>query len=232
MAYCSHCGRPAEGRFCAACGAPVTPDVVAALASDIRRRRREMRWIAAALAVVLVVSAAFMIRTSRHATPAAATPVVLSQSPPALVQETRTPPAPPVADADPTPQPPPQPQQQPPQVQDQPRQLPPPQASPPPPRPRPALPSDASADLYPGAVPIQVDNVSLPDIGVPVANQVYTTSDSVSAVVGYYQRRYPDATVTDVSGQKVIAIDRPGMTTVIAVGTTGSETRIAIVQPK
>ncbi len=229
---------PAEGNFCAACGAPVAPDVVAALASDIRRRGREMRWLAAALAVVLVVSAALMIRTSRHATPPAATPAVPSQSPPALLPETRTPPAPPVAAAKTVPQPPPaqqpppEPQPQPSQLQDQPRQLPPPQASPPPPRPRPALPSDASADLYPGAVPIQVDNVSLPDIGVPIANQVYTTSDSVSAVVGYYQRRYPDATVTDVSGQKVIAIDRPGTTKVIAVGTTGSETRIAIVQPK
>jgi hypothetical protein len=34
----------------------------------------------------------------------------------------------------------------------------------------------------------------------------------------------------EVSGQKVLAIDRPGATKVIAIGTTGTETRIAIIK--
>ncbi len=35
----------------------------------------------------------------------------------------------------------------------------------------------------------------------------------------------------EISGQNIIAVDRPGETKVIAIGTSGSETRIAIVQP-
>jgi hypothetical protein len=36
----------------------------------------------------------------------------------------------------------------------------------------------------------------------------------------------------EISGQKIIAVNRPGITKVIAIGTTGGETRIAIVQPR
>jgi hypothetical protein len=236
MAYCSHCGKLAEGgRFCAACGAPVAPDVVAAVTADMRRRSREMRLIAAALGLLLVVTAGLVIGTSRRAGPAGATSVVPGQSPSTPATEARNPPAQALADASPNPASQPQhgPQQQLPlQPQDQHRQLPELQESQP--QRRPPVQADVSSDSdrYPGSVPIQVDNANLPDIGVPVATEVYTTSDSVSAVVGYYQQRYPGVAVTEVNGQKVIAIDRPGMTKVIAVGTTGSETRIAMVQPK
>jgi hypothetical protein len=85
------------------------------------------------------------------------------------------------------------------------------------------------SDRYPGSQPIEVD-ANLPDVGVPVASEVYTTSDSVSTVVGYYTQRYSDADVREVNGQKIIAVDRPGATKVIAIGTTGEETRIAILQ--
>ncbi len=74
-------------------------------------------------------------------------------------------------------------------------------------------------------------DAALPDIGMPVATQVYTTSDSLSTVMAYYERLYPDAQVMEVSGQNIIAVDKPGMSKVIAIATTGSETRIAIVQP-
>ncbi|MBZ5568418.1 MAG: hypothetical protein LAN64_11275 [Acidobacteriia bacterium] len=97
-------------------------------------------------------------------------------------------------------------------------------------RPAPAV-GSSDSDRYPGSQPVEVKDANLPDIGIPVASEVYTTSDSVSTVVSYYRRRYPDAEVTEVNGQKIIAVNRPGATKVIAVGTTGSETRIAIVQP-
>jgi len=236
MAYCSHCGKLAEGRrFCVACGAPVAPDVVAALTADLRRRRREMRLIAAVLGLVFVVTAGLVIRTWRSPGPGRATSVVPGQSLSTPTNGARNPPAQAIAGAFPNPatQPQREPQQQLPlQQRDQHKQLPQVQQSLP--QGPPPVQSDvfSDSDRYPGSVPIQVDNANLPDIGVPVASEVYTTSDSVSAVVGYYQQHYPDAAVTDVNGQKVIAIDRPGMTKVIAVGTTGSETRIAMVQAK
>ena len=89
----------------------------------------------------------------------------------------------------------------------------------------------SAADRYPGSEPVDVKDAALPDIGMPVASQVYTTSDSLSTVMAYYERLYPDAQVMEVSGQNIIAVDRPGMSKVIAIATTGSETRIAIVQP-
>ena len=88
-----------------------------------------------------------------------------------------------------------------------------------------------AADRYPGSEAVDMKDTSLPDIGIPVGNQVYTTSDSLSTVMAYYQRLYPDAQVMEISGQNIIAVDKPGMTKVIAIATTGSETRIAIVQP-
>lgn len=89
----------------------------------------------------------------------------------------------------------------------------------------------SSSDRYPGSEPIKVD-VELPNIGVPVSTEVYSTSDPVNAVISYYKQRYPNATVTEVEGQQIIAINSGRETKVIAVGTTGSETRIAIVKPK
>jgi len=87
------------------------------------------------------------------------------------------------------------------------------------------------SDRYPGSQPVDVKDVSIPDIGVPVASEVYTTTDSIATVVEYYRQRYPEAEVTEVNGQKIVAVNQPGATKVIAVGTTGTETRIAIVQP-
>jgi len=89
----------------------------------------------------------------------------------------------------------------------------------------------SGADRYPGSQPVEVKDANLPDIGIPVAGEVYSTSDSVSTVVSYYTQRYPDAQVMDISGQKIVAVSRPGVTKVIAVGTSGSDTRIVIVQP-
>ena len=97
-------------------------------------------------------------------------------------------------------------------------------------RPAPSV-GSSDSDRYPGSQPVEVKDANLPDIGIPVASEVYTTSDSVSTVISYYRRRYPDAEVTEINGQKIIAVSRPGATKVFAIGTTGSETRIAIVQP-
>ena len=96
---------------------------------------------------------------------------------------------------------------------------------------KPALPTSSGSDRYPGSQPVTVDNANLPNIGIPVATEVYSTTDSVPTVVNYYKQRYPDGQVMEVNGQQVIAVDRPSGAKVIAVGTTGSETRIAIVRP-
>jgi hypothetical protein len=231
-----------------------------AMAAEIRRHRIEMRLIAAALGLVFLVSAGLVVSHSKRSgqggetsasvqQPLASAPMIGAQPTPAQVL------------TEPQPSPPQQqpplsistgpiryPDSQPVTVQDgklveaqpplpsttridpkvsPPRQLPP--SSPPPP-----VPADipSGSDRYPGSEPIKVENVTLPEIGVPVTSDVYTTSDSLSAVVSYYKQRYPDAEVTEVNGQTVIAVTRPGAIKVIAVGTTGSDTRIAIVRPK
>ena len=89
----------------------------------------------------------------------------------------------------------------------------------------------SAADRYPGSQPVDVKDAAIPDVGIPVSNQVYSTSDSLSTVIAYYKQLYPDAQLMEISGQNIIAVDRPGETKVIAIGTSGSETRIAIVQP-
>lgn len=89
----------------------------------------------------------------------------------------------------------------------------------------------SAADRYPGSQPVDVKDAAIPDVGIPVSNQVYSTSDSLATVMTYYKQLYPDAQVMEISGQNIIAVDRPGETKVIAIGTSGSETRIAIVQP-
>jgi hypothetical protein len=88
-----------------------------------------------------------------------------------------------------------------------------------------------TADRYPGSQTIDMKEAAIPDFGIPVSNQVYSTSDSLATVMAYYKQLYPDAQVMEISGQNIIAVDRPGETKVIAIGTSGSETRIAIVQP-
>jgi hypothetical protein len=49
-------------------------------------------------------------------------------------------------------------------------------------------------------------------------------------VVDYYRQRYPEAEVTEVNGQKIVAVNLTGAVKVIAVGSAGPETRIAIFQ--
>jgi uncharacterized membrane protein YvbJ len=67
MPYCPHCGELAEGRrYCTACGAPVAPDAVVAMAAEIRRHRMEMRLIAAALGLVFLVSAGLVVNHSKR----------------------------------------------------------------------------------------------------------------------------------------------------------------------
>jgi hypothetical protein len=89
----------------------------------------------------------------------------------------------------------------------------------------------SGSDRYPGSQAVSVDDAKLPDIGIPVSHEVYSTTDSVATVIRYYQQRYPDAQLMEINGQQVLAVDRPGLTKVIAIGTNGQETRIAIVQP-
>lgn len=89
----------------------------------------------------------------------------------------------------------------------------------------------SAGDRYPGSQPVDMKDAAIPDVGIPVSNQVYSTSDSLATVMAYYKHLYPDAQIMEISGQNIIAVDRPGETKVIAIGTSGSETRIAIVQP-
>ena len=250
MAYCSHCGRPTTGRFCSACGSPRARDAVASVTADLLRRYKKMSLIVAALCLVVVVAAALVVSRVMHMerSTAASRPV---ESPAPVMQRTtpaQPPPAPAIGsqtNSNWQSQPPPasvpsannpaarssatsiDPQE----VQralntlverskqgDLPTQT-------------PASTSTSGSDRYPNSQPVEVKDVSLPDIGVPVGSEVYTTTDSVAAVVDYYRQRYPEAEVTEVNGQKIVAVNQTGDIKVIAVGSTGTETRIAIVQP-
>jgi hypothetical protein len=258
--FCSHCGKPAEGRFCAACGRPIAPDAVTAMAAELHRHRKQMRLMVGAFSLVFVVAVGLIGSWVMHAERAVGRALSGGETTvPTLRQPLTIPPAgsetPSGQAATSTPFTA-QPQQQPSQVivpgenhlagrssassidpkavQDalttfasqgklkdsSPQQLPaPPVAS-------------SGSDRYPGSQPVEVKNADLPDIGIPVAGEVYTTSDSLATVISYYTERYPDAQVMEISGQKVIAVDRPGGAKVIAIGTTGKETRIAIVQQR
>ncbi len=247
MVFCRHCGKSVEGGcYCSACGGAIAPDAVDAVATKLKRYRNEMLLVVVALGLVFAVSAGLIVSRARHADSASiggrenSAPVTQQQQP--LV----TPPA--AAQT-----PPVQPQQQPPQtiVSDESnaagrsstgninpeamqkafttltqngklrepsqQQLPVSSAV------------STGSDRYPGSEPLEV-NATLPDIGVPVSTEVYTTTDSVSTVVAYYTQRYSDAEVTEVNGQRIIAVSRPGGAKVIAIGTTGEETRISIVK--
>jgi predicted nucleic acid-binding Zn ribbon protein len=262
MAFCCHCGKPAEGGlFCAACGKPIPPDAVEAMTAEFHRYHKEMRLTVVALGLVIVVTAGLIVNGVMHEKRAAgrslfggeASSPTLRQQQPAPTQPTttQTPPGQAVTPGPFTSQP----QQPVPEViapgKSNPASRPPtggidPQAvqnalttlvehgkpRDPSLQQRPALSvNPIGSDRYPGSQPVEVKDADLPDIGIPVASQVYTTSDSSSTVISYYRQRYPNAEVTEISGQKVIAVTDPGATKVIAVGTTGSETRIAIVQP-
>ena len=261
MAFCCHCGKLAEGgRFCTACGGPIAPDTVEAMTAELHRHHKHMRLIVAALGLVFVVTAGLIVIGVRHVElevgrslfgGETSAPALRPQQPlPTQRTAAQTPPGQAITPDTITSQP----QQQPPQVivpgennpanhlstgsidpqavqsasttlqhskQRDPslQQLPAPSVV------------SSDSDRYPGSQPVEVKDANLPDIGIPVASEVYTTSDSLSTVISYYRQRYPDAEVTEMNGQEIIAVSRPGTTKVIAIGTTGSETRIAIVQP-
>jgi hypothetical protein len=247
MVFCSHCGKSVGGgRFCSACGGPIAPDAVDAMTAKLKRYRTGLLLIVVALGLTFAVTTGLIVSRvmqAAHGSPQSgesSTPVTQPQQPL---------PAPPVAPQTLPGQPQPQPQQtldpevnnpairsstssiRPQDVQAPLTTLP-PKESPRNPSPQhlPAPPVESTgSDRYPGSESLEV-NANLPDIGVPVATEVYTTTDSLSTVTAYYTRRYPDAQLTEVSGQKIIAIDRPGVSKVIAIGTTGEETRISIVK--
>jgi hypothetical protein len=243
MAYCAHCGKPVEaGRFCTACGAPVAPDTIASAAAEMRRYRWELRLVAVALAMILAASTVSLVRSWRRAEPPGpvSTSLQPSQTPAMPPASDRTLPSP-AAAADTFPPPPQQEQQEPPSppAQSQPQLPISPQAQarqqePPQTQPRSSEPDEVAGgtDQYPGSQPVNTENVSLPDIGIPVATETYSTNDSRSTVIAYYRHRYPDATVSEVNGQTVIAVNREGAARVIAIGSSDSDTRIAIVRQK
>jgi len=247
MMFCRHCGKRVEGgRFCSACGRPIAPDAVDAMAAKHKRHRSEMLLIVVALGLVFVVGAGLIVRRVMHTEPVAKGSLPGDEISAPVTRQQQPLPRPPAAQTSP--------------VQPQPQAIISQENNPV------SLPSTSSidpkavqnalttltkngkqrapslqqlpassavstgSDRYPGSQPIEVKDVDLPDIGVPVTSEVYTTTDSLSTVVAYYTQRYPDAGVLEVSGQKVIAVNRPGATKVIAIGTTGEETRIAILK--
>jgi len=249
MPYCRHCGKPVEGgSFCSSCGGPLAPGAVDALAAKLNRHRNQMILIALALGLFFAVTVGLVVHRVMRVERATGLPLTV----PPAVGETSTPVAPPPQPPSVAAQNPPVPQSPQPLItggnnpssrssttgidprevqnavvtltQNGKQRTPSPQ--------QPSAPPAVSAgsDRYPGSQPIEVKDANLPDIGVPVASEVYSTTDSVSTVVAYYTQRYSDAEVMEVSGQKVLAIDRPGATKVIAIGTTGTETRIAIIK--
>jgi hypothetical protein len=256
MAFCSHCGKLAEGgRFCTACGGPIAPDAVEAITAELHRHYKQMRLIVVlglvlGTAGLIVIRVMYVERAVGGARFGGETSAAALQQPlPTQGTAAQTPPGQAITPDTLTSQPQQQPvivpdanhpashlsagsidpqavqsalstlvehgKQRDPSLQ----QLPAPSV----------VASDS--DRYPGSQPVEVKDANLPDIGIPVASEVYTTPDSVATVISYYRRRYPDAEVTEINGQKIIAVSRPGATKVFAIGTTGSETRIAIVQP-
>ena len=252
MAFCSHCGQAAaEGvRFCAGCGAPLAKDAAEGLTAELRRQGRQMQVLvgAAVLVLAMVVGIVVFVATSRKPM-AVGAPVAGSTAAPATQAQsgptsaTQSPSDQAAAPASGAPQP---------------AAAGGPSASPAAGSTTPKGGIDLGAvqqalgqmekrgasgsasapaaapsgsDRYPGSQPVNVDDANLPDIGIPVARQVYSTTDSVATVIRYYQQRYPDAQLMEINGQQVLAVDRPGAPKVIAIGTNGQETRIAIVQP-
>ncbi len=249
MVFCRHCGKLVEGgRFCSACGGPIAPDAADAISTKFKRYRNEMLLIALALGLVFAVTMGLIVSRVMRAEREAHGSLPDETSAPVTRQQQplRTPSAAALT-------PPGQPQQQPqPAIvseennpvsrpstgsvnpkavqnalttltqsgnQREPSLQQPPASS--------AV--STGSDRYPGSEPIEV-NANLPDIGVPVTSEVYTTTDSPSTVVAYYTQRYSDAEIMEVNGQKIIAVNRPGASKVIAIGTTGEETRISIVK--
>lgn len=252
MVFCRHCGKLVDGgRFCSACGGPIAPDALDAMAAELNRHRNQMRLIVIALGLVFVVTMGLIVsrvmlveRTggrslsgdetsapvTRHQQPLPTEPIA-AQTPPgqppqqlerAIASDENNPTSrPSLGSIDPK------------AVQNafatlaqngkqrdpSPQQLPASSAV------------STGSDRYPGSEPLEVKDANLPDIGIPVVSEVYTTTDSLPTVLTYYTQRYSDAEVMEVNGQKIIAVNRPGAIKVIAIGTTGEETRIAVLKP-
>ncbi len=225
MAFCTQCGKPAAAgsRFCAACGAPLEGTT----SLDGRARRQGRLFVALALAFAVLAGGALYyaamakraVAVSAVSAPAPAVAAPAATQPQASPQAGTPPPQASITQAAPgiDLQ----------AVQNAVAKMAPKEGAS---SQQAALPVPAGSDRYPGSQPMKVD-AALPDIGIPVSQEVYSTTDSVDKVIAWYKQRYPDAMVTEVNGQKVVAVDRPGLTKVIAVGTSGSETRIAVVQP-
>jgi hypothetical protein len=209
----------------------------------MRRRRHEMRLLMAVAGLILLVSVVLLLRPSGRVErrEANSTPAPQLALQPATEEESASP------AAAPTDRPgwPSQSRQEviePPHLLPSPASQPAPQARPEKPKQQtseipetqspPAAERAPGSDRYPGSQPVNLENVNLPDIGVPIENEVYTTPDSLPTVIAFYRQLYPDAQQTEVNGQTVLAVNRPGAAEVIALGTAGSETRIAIVRQK
>lgn len=248
MAFCSHCGQPAAdgARFCAGCGAPLKGDAAVGLTAELRRQGTQMQVLVGAAVLVLSIIGGIVVFIVTSRKPMGGTPAAISTAAPAT-QAQPTPTSAPQGASDQAAAPASSAPQQPGTpanpgaagatpaggidlgaVQQALGQMEKRGASGSAPAPA-ATPS--GSDRYPGSQPVKLDDANLPDIGIPVAREVYSTTDSVATVIRYYKERYPDAQLMEINGQQVLAVDRPGAPKVIAIGTNGQETRIAIVQP-
>ena len=254
MSFCIQCGKQVEaGAACPGCGKLVAPDPMELMAAELRRQHTQIWYIVVAMGLVAAATvgllAGWLLHGQRRDAPAPA-PVTQPQGAPPSQKPTQSSPEQPESPASPSSQPghsapAPTPKenssgsrtssngidvqaiqnavsgmaQRGGQKGSSSGQ---------------AVAGSAArsaSDRYPGSQPVDVKDAAIPDVGIPVSNQVYSTSDSLTTVMAYYKQLYPDAQVMEISGQNIIAVDRPGETKVIAIATSGSETRIAIVQP-
>ena len=254
MSFCMQCGKQVEaGAACPACGKLVAPDPMELMAAELRRQHTQMWYIVVAMGLVAAATvgllAGWLLHGQRRDAPAPA-PVTQPQAAPSSQRPTQSSPEQPESPASPSSQP----------GQSAPAPTPKENSSGSRTQSngidvqaiqnavsgmaqrggqkgsssQQAVAGSAgrsASDRYPGSQPVDMKDAAIPDVGIPVSNQVYSTSDSLTTVMAYYKQLYPDAQVMEISGQNIIAVDRPGETKVIAIGTSGSETRIAIVQP-
>ena len=252
MSFCTQCGNALEsGTKCAACGKLAAPDPMETIAAELRRQHQQIWYIVVAIALVAAIAVGLVIGWLLHGQRRENVPIPAPQpQAPSSQTPMQSSPEQPIASASPSSQP--QQSLAAPvrkenssinrtpssgidvqaiqnavngmsqrggQKGSSPQQ---------------AVTGSAArsaSDRYPGSQPVDMKEAAIPDVGIPVSNQVYSTSDSLATVMAYYKQLYPDAQVMEISGQNIIAVDRPGDTKVIAIATSGSETRIAIVQP-
>lgn len=254
MSFCTQCGKPVDrGTICAACGKLAATDAMDTIAAELRRQHQQIWYIVVAIALVAAATVGLVIgwllHTQRRDNLPSPAPTVQPQAPRSQTPAQSSPEQP-VAPASPSSQP----------QQSTPTQSPKEnssgnrgssggidvqaiqnavssmaqrggQKSSSPQHGASGSATRSASDHYPGSQPVDMKDAAIPDIGIQVSNQVYSTSDSLATVMAYYKQLYPDAQVMEISGQNIIAVDRPGETKVIAIGTAGAETRIAIVQP-